>query len=419
MFGFKKKQQIVETVAPVKEEPKITEMKCLKCGAMCTRTPAGDFRCKFCGAKFTDTDAEILASKRADAREEREAEIEKELEQKKAEARLAEAKAAEIKAAEAIAVAKARAEEAKAIADAKAAEIKIAEAKAQEARAAERMMAQAQRERIPETPLPKVNVTVESVSVTTEMSSEDIYSHNCNGVVEIITNCGRASGLIISKKGFVLTNAHAVLDTDGNISDSIYVKHGGEAIKTQVIAIGNTDSNDPNNVDLALLKMERIPELAVSLKLGRSDNVRIGEHIYYIGNSKGEGLCMTAGIVSDNNRKVGERYFIMTDAATNPGNSGGPLFNDDGEVIGVHVSARNEAVGMKYAIPINTARLFLNTIEERLGIPLDTIADDLVSVPEMSNESLTVGAVIALVLSGIAVLVKGLEFAKEIADIVE
>lgn len=414
LFGKKKIQNTEENTAPIKEEPKLSELKCIRCGATCVRTPEGNFRCKFCGAKFTDADVEILSAKRADEREKREAEKARDLERQKAEARLAEIKASEAKAAESLATALAKAEEAKAIADAKAAEIKIAEAKAEEAKAAERAMARHESETAFSAP-----VSTESVSVSNEMSSEDIYSNNCNGVVEIITDYGRASGLIISKKGFVLTNAHAVLDPNGNIAESIYVKHGGDAIKSRVIAIGNTDSNDPHNVDLALLKMERVPELATSLRLGRSDTVRIGQHIYYIGNSKGEGLCMTAGIVSDNNRKVGERYFIMTDAATNPGNSGGPLFDDDGEVIGVHVSARNEAVGMKYAIPVNTARAFLNTIEDKLEIPHDTIADNLVTIPETTNESLTVGAILTLVLSGIAVLVKGLEFAKEIADIVE
>ena len=419
MFGKKKKTQIEETPVQVKEEPKITELKCIRCGATCVRTESGDFRCKFCGAKFTDSDAERLSAKRADARAEREAETKRDIEQKNAEARIAEARAAEARAAEAIAIANARAVEAKAIADAKAAEIKAAELRAAQARSAERTAAQSQWTKDETAATANASVTTESASVTVEMSSEDIYSRNCNGVVEIITDCGRASGLIISKKGFVLTNAHAVLDPSGNVSANVFVKHREETIRTRVIAIGNTDSNDPHNVDLALLKMERVPDSAVSLKLGRSDTVRIGQHIYYIGNSKGEGLCMTAGIVSDNNRTVGARDFIMTDAATNPGNSGGPLFNDDGDVIGVHVSARNDAVGMKYAIPVNTARAFLNTVEDRLEVPRNSIADDAVSIPETSNESLTVGAILTLVLSGIAVLVKGLEFAKDIADIME
>ena len=405
LFGKKKKTDVAENTAPVKAEPKITELKCIRCGATCVRTELGDFRCKFCGAKFTDADAEMLSAKRAEEIARREVEKARELEQQRAaarlaqaeaEAKLAQARADEAKAAEALATALARAEEAKA-------QKADAETSAQNENAENDV----------------VPTSTESASVTHEMSSEDIYSRNCNGVVEIITDGGRASGLIISTKGFALTNAHAVLDTEGNVSQNIYVKHGSEAIKAQVIAIGNTDSNDPHNVDLALLKMERVPERAVSLTLGRSDTARIGQHIYYIGNSKGEGLCMTAGIISDNNRTVGARSFIMTDAATNPGNSGGPLFNDDGEVIGIHVSARNDAVGMKYAIPVNTARVFLNTVEDRLNVPRNSIADNIISIPETSNESLTVGAILTLVLSGIAVLVKGLEFAKEIADIVE
>ena len=418
MFGWKKKSQVTEAPAPVKAEYKISERKCIRCGATCPRTELGDFKCKFCGAKFTDEDAQKYFENDSNSQADREAEKARETEQKNAEARIAEAKAAEARAAEAIALANARAAEAKAMADAKDAEARMAEARAAEAQAAQRI-AEAQRTESAETTTQNASVSAEFASVTVEMSSEDIYSYNCNGVVEIITDCGRASGLIISKNGFVLTNAHAVLDLEEKVCANVYVKCGEDTIKTQVIAIGNTDSNDPHNVDLALLKMERVPSSLVSLKMGRSDTVRIGQHIYYIGNSKGEGLCMTAGIVSDNNRTVGARNFIMTDAATNPGNSGGPLFNDDGEVIGIHVSARNDAVGMKYAIPVNTARIFLNTVEDQLEIPRNSIADNLTAISETSNESLTVGAILTLVLSGIAVLVKGLEFAKEVAEVLE
>lgn len=268
---------------------------------------------------------------------------------------------------------------------------------------------------------PAPNVTAKQsvqVNMSQEASSVDIYSDNCNGVVEIITDDGRASGLIISKKGFVITNAHAVLNQSEQVSSNIYVKFKDQVIRAELVAIGNTDTYDAHNVDLALLKMERVPLGAISLTLGRSGNLRIGQHIYYIGNSKGEGLCMTAGIISDNNRKVGERYFIMTDAATNPGNSGGPLFDDEGKVIGVHVSARVEAVGMKYAIPMDTVRLFLNTVEGQLGLAKDSIADNVTPASQSMNESVSAGVIITLVLSGITLLVKNAEFIKEIVDAV-
>lgn len=370
LFGKKKRTLEVVESTPVQTEYKCSERSCVRCGATCVRTELGNFRCKFCGSSFTDEDAERIAEGLRAAREAN----------KRAEA----------------------AKERQTPAVATQSESSIPN----------------QNTGVTKPVIVEKMVTQETL-VTNEASSEDIYAENCNGVVEILTDSGMASGLIISKSGFVLTNAHAVIDQNGNPCENIFVKLNGNSIRSQLIAIGNTDSNDADNVDLALLKMESVPAEAISLKLGRSANVRIGQHIYYIGNSKGEGLCMTAGIVSDNNRKVGERYFIMTDAATNPGNSGGPLFDDNGCVIGIHVSARNEADGMKYAIPADTARVFLNTIEDKLGIARDTIADNLATICKTSNESLTVGAVIALVLSGITVLVKGLEFAKEIADIVE
>lgn len=253
---------------------------------------------------------------------------------------------------------------------------------------------------------------------STGMGAEEIYAQNCNGVVEVLTEISCASGFIISKKGLVLTNAHAVLNDNNQVCSRVAVKYGSKVIPAHVIALGDTDNNNPNNVDLALLVMESVPADAVALKLGSSSKMKIGQHVYYIGNSKGEGLCMTAGIISDVNRQRGRRYFLMTDAATNPGNSGGPLFNDNGAVIGVHVSARTEAVGMKYSIPMDTARLFLNTVEDKLQVPHNTLADKIAGVKAsgVATESLTAGLTLTLVLSGISLLVKNIEFIKEIVD---
>ena len=260
-------------------------------------------------------------------------------------------------------------------------------------------------------------ITSNSSAVSSvEITAEDIYDKNQHGVVEILTEAGRASGFLISKKGLVITNAHAVLNEKNAPCSQVAVKFGNKKIPAHIIAIGDTDNYNRNNVDLALLVIERVPADAVALKLGSSSKVKIGQHVYYIGNSKGEGLCMTAGIVSDINRQIGERYFLMTDAATNPGNSGGPLFNTTGEVVGVHVSARQEADGMKYSIPIDTARAFLNIVEEKLQIPHNTLVDQTTCTVRTSTESLTAGVTLTLVLSGISLLVKNIEFIKEISD---
>ena len=270
---------------------------------------------------------------------------------------------------------------------------------------------------IVEKPKPVTKPTPQAVtvqSVTPERSAEDIYSMNQNGVVEIITECGRASGFIISKKGFVLTNAHAILNQKGEVCSRIFVKFGQDSIPAQTVAVGDVDGNNAENVDLALLLMEKVPEGASNLHLGNSANVRIGQHVYYIGNSKGEGLCMTAGIISDNNRRVQNRYYIMTDAATNPGNSGGPLFNEDGYVIGVHVSARVEADGMKYAIPVDTARAFLNVVEDKLGVAHNTLAQD--SLVPLTNTEISTGAIVTLVLTGVTVLAANIGFIKDLIE---
>lgn len=362
MFGFKKKETPVVETTPVVTAPQGPSIRnCIKCGARCSRNQSGMFRCSFCGVSFTDEEAEAVAKRKQAAMQANQ-------------------------------------------------NVSRQSAPAPQYTPTSQQSAYS-------APVMRPTFKPESV-MSNEASSEDIYADNCNGVVEIITDFGRASGLIISKKGFVLTNAHAVLDQNQNVAGRIFVKHNDQVINAQLIAIGNTDVNDPHNVDLALLKMEYVPSNAISLRLGNSSNVRIGQHVYYIGNSKGEGLCMTAGIVSDNNRKVGERNFIMTDAATNPGNSGGPLFNDDGKVIGVHVSARVEAVGMKYAIPVDSARMFLNVVEDMAGIQRNTIADNLEPAPTMGTESLSAGVVLTLVLSGVTLLVKNIEFIKEIVDTV-
>ena len=243
-------------------------------------------------------------------------------------------------------------------------------------------------------------------------SSEDIYANNKNGVVEIRTDTSAASGFIISKKGLVLTNAHAIIEEGNRVANNIYVKIGESFVRAHVIALGDTDTSNAKSADLALLALEGMPSEAINLSLGDSNAVKIGQHVYYIGNSKGEGICMTGGIVSDNNRKVNARYYLMTDAATNPGNSGGPLFNEDGKVIGVHVSARNEAVGMKYAIPINTAYAFLNRVEDKLNVAHNTLADD-VSSSQHTTES---AGAFSLILAGVTLLVENIKFIQSIIN---
>lgn len=185
----------------------------------------------------------------------------------------------------------------------------------------------------------------------------DIFDRNVNGVMEISVSCGRASGYLISADGYAITNSHAVSLENGKSCGQCTVKVAGESISATVIAMGTEDSSKHcSNLDLALLKLSRVPVKATPLKFGEYEKIRTGERIFVIGNSLGEGTCITSGIVSDK----GRHGQLMYDCPTNPGNSGGPVFNSDGLVIGTHVAGKkNKVQGMNYAIPCSAVIDFL------------------------------------------------------------
>jgi serine protease Do len=114
-----------------------------------------------------------------------------------------------------------------------------------------------------------------------------------------------------------------------------------------------------DGVDLALIKLSRVPQGAVRVTFENFNRVRNGERVFAIGNSLGFGTCITSGIVSDRSRVVDGETLLMTDCAVNSGNSGGPIFNEEGRVIGAIVSGISGAEGMNFAIPASTVVDFL------------------------------------------------------------
>jgi serine protease Do len=156
------------------------------------------------------------------------------------------------------------------------------------------------------------------------------------------------SGFIISSDGYIITNHHVVQD-----ADEIIVKLND---RREVVA--EVVGNDPRS-DLALLKIEA-QDLPV-LKLGSAENLKPGEWVLAIGSPFGFDHSVTAGIVSAKGRSLpSENYvpFIQTDVAINPGNSGGPLFNLNGEVVGINsqiYSRTGGFMGLSFAIPIEVA----------------------------------------------------------------
>lgn len=198
------------------------------------------------------------------------------------------------------------------------------------------------------------------VSVSNQ-NGVDVFDSTVGGVLEISWRSGRSvfsgSGLLITRDGYGITNAHVVLDGREAVNN-VDVSLAGQKVTARVIGVGSVagSGEDYRGDDLALIKLSSVPAKATVLEFEDISNVRTGEPVFVIGNSLGHGTCITRGIVSDRRRTVDGRPRIMTDCATNGGNSGGPVFNERGKVIGVHVAAAmlsesEHADGMKYEIP--------------------------------------------------------------------
>jgi serine protease Do len=173
------------------------------------------------------------------------------------------------------------------------------------------------------------------------------------------TQRGLGSGFIVNKAGIILTNNHVVAG-----ADEVWVQLTDER-RFEAKVVGS----DPST-DVAVVRLTRPPSDLRPVQIGNSEQVRVGDYVLAIGNPLGLGQTVTMGIVSAKNRMLGGRInqyedFIQTDAAINQGNSGGPLFNFKGEVIGINSAILNPAVAMNigFAIPINLARQISEQIQ--------------------------------------------------------
>ena len=167
---------------------------------------------------------------------------------------------------------------------------------------------------------------------------------------------GLGSGFIMTEDGYVVTNNHVIDKAD----DIEVVLQNGDKYEAKVVG------KDPKT-DLAVLKFEPDQEIQ-PVKFGDSDseNLRIGDWVIAIGNPFGLGYTVTAGIISAKGRSLGLGVyddFIQTDASLNPGNSGGPLFNLKGEVVGVNTAIVARGQGIGFAIPIDLAEFVIEQLK--------------------------------------------------------
>lgn len=203
------------------------------------------------------------------------------------------------------------------------------------------------------------------------------------------------SGFIIDGNGYIITNNH-VVDKAESISVTL-----SDNIKTEASVIGK----DPKT-DLALIKIETNRPLN-AVKFGDSDKIRVGDWVLAIGNPFGLGSSVTAGIVSAKSRDIESGpydSFIQTDASINQGNSGGPMFNLQGEVIGISsaiFSTTGASQGVGFAIPANLAGWVISQLKEHGEVKRGWIGIKIQpNTPEIAD-SLGISANQGVVVSGV------------------
>ncbi len=216
---------------------------------------------------------------------------------------------------------------------------------------------------------PIANQTSTSTSASTSLSLQavdlsDVVARVIDSVVliENVNGAGSGSGIVIDDQGHILTNYHVI---ESMTSAKVTLYDGSASLATVV-------GTDPGN-DLAVILADGFAaEQLHPATLGDSSKMRVGQAVFAIGNPFEESWTVTQGIISAVNRSspsFGGRSIqgvLQTDAALNPGNSGGPLFNLNGEVIGINTSIRNPMgqafAGLGFAVPSNTAQRYLSQL---------------------------------------------------------
>ena len=205
------------------------------------------------------------------------------------------------------------------------------------------------------------------------------------------------SGFIIKENGIVVTNNHVIQDAE----DIIVRVNGDKEFKAKVIGA------DPLS-DIAVLQLDT-NEKFTPVKFGDSDKARIGDWVIAIGNPFGLGGTVTSGIISARNRSIGlSRYedYIQTDASINSGNSGGPLFDMNGDVIGINTAilGRNGSIGIGFSIPSNSARIVIDQLLEFgetkrgwLGVRIQDVTNEIAEIEKLDEPK---GALVASVADG-------------------
>ena len=258
------------------------------------------------------------------------------------------------------------------------------------------------------------------------LTPTQIYDREATGVVEITStfpatgggllgpstgsspNIG--SGFVVSRKGYILTNAHVVYDS-GHRATSVSVAFKGNG--TQTRSVSGTIVGVDTQSDVAVIKIDPSGLTLNPLPMGDSNAVQVGEPVVAIGNPLALEFTLTSGIVSAIHRDLspqsGTNIFngIQTDAAINPGNSGGPLIDASGNVIGINESIESTTggnQGLGFAVPVDTAKNSFGQIVKTghvaypwMGVTLETLTPDLAKT---FKYNVSAGALVSAVKAG-------------------
>ena len=247
------------------------------------------------------------------------------------------------------------------------------------------------------TPIARSSAGTRREAASTALTATQIYQRDSAGVVAIkaVTAEGGDSGtgIVLNDEGLILTNDHVVAG-----ASSLTVAAKGSSSDTRTATLVGEEAND----DLALIKVDPSGLGLVPLSLVSSSPVQVGNSVYAIGNPYGLEETLTRGIVSALGREIaapdGAKISgaIQTDAALNPGNSGGPLLNEQGDVIGVNSQIASDAArsagsqpgstGVGFAISSNTVAQAVKTIESGKGVSSTSASSSRVQTEGGSRE---------------------------------
>lgn len=222
------------------------------------------------------------------------------------------------------------------------------------------------------------------VNISTARANRDVSSGDQDQRTEVPGDSGSprlqrslGSGFVIDASGIIVTNEHVIRNAD----EIAVILNNGTRLPAEVLG-------EDRAIDVAVLRVRPNTPLPV-VKFADSDRIRVGETVMAIGNPSGLGGTVTAGIVSAKNRDIRSGpfdNFIQTDAAINRGNSGGPLFNMAGDVIGINtlgLSPSGGSIGLNFAVPANTAQPIIAQLREFGATRRGWLG---VHVQEMTNE---------------------------------